>query len=425
MVPAPFELSSSGWAWTVRIDSGSDIGPTLPSGVGSPTQPWNLGTVWFVDWVYGERNDSVSGLGTKGGFSGRQRSRDVALDMADGFVVLPLAERWSCLEPSFFFRSVSRRPLRWFSPFSVSRWPSSSLCSLSPVLRCSSGFFKWSRKFANENKTPIGVGADRLVGEVGPVLAEIPGGPTRSGMVRLGTEDWPAESDSEKMIPDGAVVRVVEVRGTRVIVTPTISNGRKKLNMAFLIVLAAIALMMLVFLAAAVKIVRPYQRGIVERLGKFKGTVEPGLQVIIPFLDKIRIVDMREQVVDVPPQEVITKDNVVVAVDAVVFYEPTDPRRLVYNIANFVLAITKLAQTNLRNLIGELDLDSALTSRDVITTSLREILDDATDKWGVRVVRVEIQRIDPPPEVVSANARADESRTPPRRAVVTRGQRRA
>ena len=191
--------------------------------------------------------------------------------------------------------------------------------------------------------------------------------------------------------------------------------------MAFLIVLGAIALMVLVFLAAAVKIVRPYQRGIVERLGKYKATVEPGLQVIIPFIDSMRIVDMREQVVDVPPQEVITKDNVVVAVDAVVFYEPTDPQRLVYNIANFVLAITKLAQTNLRNLIGDLQLDDALTSRDVINTALREILDDATDKWGVRVVRVEIQRIDPPPEVVSAmHEQMKAERT--RRAVVTEAQ---
>ena len=106
---------------------------------------------------------------------------------------------------------------------------------------------------------------------------------------------------------------------------------------------------------------------------------------------------MREQVVDVPPQEVITSDNVVVSVDAVVFYEPTDPQRLVYNIANFVLAITKLAQTNLRNLVGDLQLDGALTSRDRINAALREILDEATDKWGVRVVRVEIRRIDPPP----------------------------
>ena len=172
--------------------------------------------------------------------------------------------------------------------------------------------------------------------------------------------------------------------------------------MIWLIFPIAIAVLVLVFLAAAVKIIRPYQRGIVERLGKYKDTYEPGLQIIVPFVDTIRLVDMREQVVDVPPHEVITKDNVVVAVDAVVFYEPTDPRRLVYNIANFVLAITKLAQTNLRNLIGDLDLDTALTSRDTVNTSLRNILDDATDKWGVKVVRVEIQRIDPPVEVVNA-----------------------
>jgi regulator of protease activity HflC (stomatin/prohibitin superfamily) len=111
---------------------------------------------------------------------------------------------------------------------------------------------------------------------------------------------------------------------------------------------------------------------------------------------------MREQVVDVPPQEVITADNVVVSVDAVVYYEATDPQRLVYNVADFLTAITKLAQTNLRNLIGDLELDRALTSRDTINAQLRAVLDDATDKWGVRVVRVEIQRIDPPPEVVSA-----------------------
>ncbi len=111
---------------------------------------------------------------------------------------------------------------------------------------------------------------------------------------------------------------------------------------------------------------------------------------------------MREQVVDVPPQEVITSDNVVVAVDAVIYYEPTDPQRLIYNVANFILAVTKLAQTNLRNVIGDLSLDEALTSRDKLNLELRQILDDATDKWGVKVVRVEIQRIDPPPDVMSA-----------------------
>jgi regulator of protease activity HflC (stomatin/prohibitin superfamily) len=151
-----------------------------------------------------------------------------------------------------------------------------------------------------------------------------------------------------------------------------------------------------------VKIVRPYQRGLVERLGKYKSTRDPGLNLIMPFIETMQLIDMREQVVDVPPQEVITQDNVVVSVDAVVYYEATDPQRLVYNVADFFTAITKLAQTNLRNLIGDLELDRALTSRDTINTQLRDVLDDATDKWGVRVVRVEIQRIDPPPDIVSA-----------------------
>jgi regulator of protease activity HflC (stomatin/prohibitin superfamily) len=172
--------------------------------------------------------------------------------------------------------------------------------------------------------------------------------------------------------------------------------------MIIAIVSAAIFLLLLVFVASSVKIVQPYQRGVVERLGRYHATVDPGLRLILPFVDKLRYVDMREQVVDVPPQEVITSDNVVVSVDAVVYYEPTDPQRLIYNVANFILAVTKLAQTNLRNLVGDLQLDQALTSRDAINTSLREILDDATDTWGVRVKRVELQRIDPPVDVMSA-----------------------
>ena len=168
------------------------------------------------------------------------------------------------------------------------------------------------------------------------------------------------------------------------------------------IVLIVIAIIGIGVLVGAVKIVRPYQRGLVERLGKYKTTKDPGLNLILPFIETMQLIDMREQVVDVPPQEVITADNVVVSVDAVVYYEATDPQRLVYNVADFFTAITKLAQTNLRNLIGDLELDRALTSRDTINTQLRDVLDDATDKWGVRVVRVEIQRIDPPPDIVSA-----------------------
>ncbi len=187
------------------------------------------------------------------------------------------------------------------------------------------------------------------------------------------------------------------------------------------VLLIVIALFLFVYVASGVRIVRPYQRGVIEQLGKFKTTVNPGLQLIIPFIQSVRLVDMREQVIDVPPQEVITKDNVVVSVDAVIYYEPTDPQRLIYNVGNFILAITKLAQTNLRNLVGEMQLDEALTSRDSINLNLRQILDDATDKWGVRVVRVEIQRIDPPPDVVDSmhnQMRAERHR----RATVTEAQ---
>jgi regulator of protease activity HflC (stomatin/prohibitin superfamily) len=190
---------------------------------------------------------------------------------------------------------------------------------------------------------------------------------------------------------------------------------------AFVIVAAVIAFLLFLIAATSVRIVRPYQRGLVERLGKYHATVDPGLRLIFPFIDKMQLVDMREQVVDVPPQEVITSDNVVVSVDAVIYYEATDPQRLAYNVANFQLAATKLAQTNLRNVIGDMQLDDALTSRDTINAKLRDILDDATDKWGTRVVRVEIQRIDPPPDIVqSMHQQMQAERT--RRAVVTEAQ---
>ena len=160
--------------------------------------------------------------------------------------------------------------------------------------------------------------------------------------------------------------------------------------------------LVLVFIVQGLKIITPYQRGVVERLGRYKRTAQPGVNLLIPFIDTLRRVDMREQVIDVPPQDVITKDNVAVQVDAVIYHEATDPVKLIYNVENFLVAIIKLAQTNLRNLVGEMQLDQALTSRDAINTNLRNVLDEATDKWGVRVVRVEIQRIEPPSDVTAS-----------------------
>lgn len=165
------------------------------------------------------------------------------------------------------------------------------------------------------------------------------------------------------------------------------------------IIIAAVA-----FITAltGIKIVRPFQKGLVERLGKFNREVVGGLQFIIPFIEKMIKVDVREMVLDVPPQEVITKDNVVVTVDAIVYYLITDAFRVVYNVENFSIASTKLAQTNLRNVIGEMELDQTLTSRETINLKLREVLDEATDKWGVKVTRVEIKKIDPPDDVMQA-----------------------
>ena len=187
----------------------------------------------------------------------------------------------------------------------------------------------------------------------------------------------------------------------------------------FLLVVIVVALF--VVAATGLRIVRPYEQGLVEFLGKYQRTVDPGLRFIMPFVKKLLKVDMREQVVDVPPQEVITKDNVVVTVDAVIYYEATDPVKLKYAVGNFILAITKLAQTNLRNVVGDLQLDEALVSREVINSKLRQILDDATDKWGTRVVRVEIQRIEPPPDVTDAMHRQMKAERD-RRAVVTEAE---
>jgi regulator of protease activity HflC (stomatin/prohibitin superfamily) len=152
----------------------------------------------------------------------------------------------------------------------------------------------------------------------------------------------------------------------------------------------------------AIKIVRPFEKGLVERLGRFLKTSEPGLTIVFPFIETMRKVDMREQVIGVPPQEVITKDNVVVTVDAVIYFLVTDAFKVVYNVKQFEMSALKLAQTNLRNTIGELALDETLNSRERINTQLREILDEATDKWGVKVTRVEIQKIDPPADIVNA-----------------------
>ena len=163
-----------------------------------------------------------------------------------------------------------------------------------------------------------------------------------------------------------------------------------------------IAIAVVVVIGSGIKKVNQYEKGIIERWHAYEKTVEPGLRYIIPFIQRIFRVNMREQVIDVPPQEIITEDNVVVTIDAVIYYQVIDPKRALYEVEDFELAIVKLAQTTLRNIVGEMSLDICLTSREKINPELRQVLDEATDKWGTKVNRIELQRIDPPSDIQEA-----------------------
>jgi len=169
----------------------------------------------------------------------------------------------------------------------------------------------------------------------------------------------------------------------------------------FLLVLAAgLALSVVVTLSRSIRVVPQQRMDVVERLGKYQRTLKPGLNVLVPFIDKVRTkVDMREQVVSFPPQPVITSDNLVVSIDTVLYFKVVDPVRATYEIANFLQAIEQLTVTTLRNVIGSLDLEKALTSREEINRHLSGVLDETTGRWGIKVTRVEIKAIEPPPSI--------------------------
>ncbi|MFC2039022.1 SPFH domain-containing protein, partial [Chloroflexota bacterium] len=172
---------------------------------------------------------------------------------------------------------------------------------------------------------------------------------------------------------------------------------------AGIVVLIVILVLAVILLAKSIVIIRQAQRGIVERLGKYKETLEPGLKFMVPFIDSlISRIDMRETVIDIPPQPVITNDNVTVTIDAVVYYFVADAKAVRYEVANFYVAVSKLAQTNIRNVVGEMTLDESLSSRERINAALTETLDEATDKWGVKITRVEVKEIEPPRDISDA-----------------------
>jgi len=166
------------------------------------------------------------------------------------------------------------------------------------------------------------------------------------------------------------------------------------------VVLIAVAVIVVVTLAKAVRIVPQQRQDVVERLGRYKRTLNPGLNLLVPYIDAVRTkVDMREQVVSFPPQPVITSDNLVVSIDTVLYFKVVDSVRATYEISNFLQAIEQLTVTTLRNVIGSLDLERALTSREEINRHLSGVLDETTGRWGIKVTRVEIKAIEPPPSI--------------------------
>jgi regulator of protease activity HflC (stomatin/prohibitin superfamily) len=187
-----------------------------------------------------------------------------------------------------------------------------------------------------------------------------------------------------------------------------------------LIVLLVVAFFVLLVLARTIRIVPQARAGVVERLGRYSRTLNPGLTIVVPFIDRIRdMVDLREQVVSFDPQPVITEDNLVVNIDTVIYFQVTDPKAATYEIANYIQGIEQLTVTTLRNVIGGLDLEETLTSRDQINGQLRGVLDEATGKWGIRVNRVELKAIDPPGTIKDAMEKQLRAERDKRAAILT------
>jgi regulator of protease activity HflC (stomatin/prohibitin superfamily) len=190
--------------------------------------------------------------------------------------------------------------------------------------------------------------------------------------------------------------------------------------MAALIVIAVVVLFALLVAARTIRVIPQARAGVVERLGRYSRTLEPGLTIVTPFIDRVKpLVDLREQVVNFSPQPVITEDNVVVAIETVLYFTITDPRSATYEIADPLQAIEQLTVTTLRNVIGGLTLEQTLTARENVNAELRTVLDEATGKWGIRINRVEIKSVDPPTDIKTAMEKQMRAERDRRAAILT------
>src|ERR1700694_1090183 len=190
--------------------------------------------------------------------------------------------------------------------------------------------------------------------------------------------------------------------------------------MVALIVIVVVVVFALIVASRTIRVIPQARAGVVERLGRYSRTLEPGLTLVVPFIDRVRpLVDLREQVVAFQPQPVITEDNLVVQIDTVLYFTVTDAKSATYEVANPLQAIEQLTVTTLRNVIGGMTLEQTLTSRDNVNTQLRVVLDEATGKWGIRINRVEIKSVDPPPDIRSAMEKQMRAERDRRAAILT------
>jgi regulator of protease activity HflC (stomatin/prohibitin superfamily) len=190
--------------------------------------------------------------------------------------------------------------------------------------------------------------------------------------------------------------------------------------MATLIVLVVVALVVLITMSRGIRIVPQARAGIVERLGRYHRTLDAGLALVVPYVDRVKpLIDLREQVVSFPPQPVITEDNLVINIDTVIYFQVTDPKAASYEIADYIAGIEQLVVTTLRNVIGGMTLEDTLTSRDKISSALRVVLDEATGRWGIRVNRVELKAVDPPASIQEAMEKQMRAERDRRAAILT------
>jgi regulator of protease activity HflC (stomatin/prohibitin superfamily) len=189
---------------------------------------------------------------------------------------------------------------------------------------------------------------------------------------------------------------------------------------AGLIVLIVVAVVVLFVLSRAIRIIPQARAGLVERLGRYQRTLDPGLALLVPFIDRLRpLVDLREQVVSFPPQPVITEENLVINIDSVIYFQVTEPKSATYEIADYIAGVEQLTVTTMRNVIGGMTLEDTLVSRDKISAQLRGVLDDATTRWGIRVNRVELKAIDPPTTIQEAMEKQMRAERDRRAAILT------